>query len=312
MSKKYKEKSKKNQTLKKLLTKPKYINCNPNNHNNTVVRGSCLPENVLHILKDKYNQNNPYNQITSEKPRTIWKDLKRRLKTCTTEDCWLNIIDDPNYSEKLSQYLYVPRPLQPHKWKTEKNYWLSNHDIDNVLKEYEKSYSMFRAIQTASIDFDDLCYIEDLCKLKNKEQIQEYLNLGKTKIGVVFNLDKFHEDGSHWVSLFIDLQEGFVFFFDSVGDKIPKEIKKLVDRLKVHCRELETPIELEEYDNYKVEHQKENSECGMYSLFFIITLLTGKINNIPIKSPEEKIDLFRKPRIPDNYVSKFRKIYFKV
>jgi hypothetical protein len=98
----------------------------------------------------------------------------------------------------------------------------------------------------------------------------------------------------------------------SVGDKIPKEIKKLVDRLKVHCRELETPIELEEYDNYKVEHQKENSECGMYSLFFIITLLTGKINNIPIKSPEEKIDLFRKPRIPDNYVSKFRTIYFKV
>ena len=169
---------------------------------------------------------------------------------------------------------------------------------------------MFRAIRTASIDFDDLCYIEDLCKLKNKEQVQEYLNLGKTKIGVVFNLDKFRDDGSHWVSLFIDLQEGF--FFDSLGDKIPKEIKKLVDRLKQHCMELETPIELTEYNNYKVEHQKENSECGMYSLFFIVTLLTGKINNVPIESSEEKIDLFRKPRIPDSYVSNFRKIYFKV
>ena len=312
MSKKYKERSKKNQTLKKLLTRPKYVNCNPHNRSNKVVRGSCLPEDVLHILKVNYNENNPYNQIISEKPRTIWKELKRRLKTCTTEDCWLNIINDQNYVEKLNQYLYVPRPLQPSKWKTKKNYWLSNHDIDSVLSEYEKSYSMFRAITTASIDFDDLCYVEDLCRLKNKEQVQEYLNAGKTKIGVVFNLDKFRDDGSHWVSLFIDLQEGFVFFFDSLGDKIPKEIKRLVDRLKQHCMELDTPIELKEYNNYKVEHQKENSECGMYSLFFIVTLLTGKINNVPIESSEEKLDLFRKPRIPDSYVSNFRKIYFKV
>lgn len=312
MSKKYKPTNPNNRTLKKLLIKPNSINCNPNNRSNKIVRGSCLPEDVLHILKANYNENNPYNKIISEKPRTIWKDLKKRLKTCTTEECWLNVINDTEYREKIKQYLYVPRPLQPHKWITKKNHWLSNHDIDHVLTEYEKSYSTFRTIPTASIDFDDLCYVEDLCKLKNKEQVQEYLDLGKTKIGAVFNLDKFRDEGSHWVSLFIDLQEGFVFFFDSLGDKIPKEIKKLVDRLKTHCKELENPIELKEYDNYKVEHQKGNSECGMYSLFFIITLLTGKINNIPIKSQEDKIELFRKPRIPDSYVSNFRKIYFKV
>lgn len=312
MSKKYKPTNRNNRTLKKLLTNPKNINCNPNNRSNKIVRGSCLPEDILHIIKVNYNENNPYNQITSEKPRTIWKDLKKRLRTCTTEDCWLDEINDTEYREKIKQYLYVPRPLQPPKWIKKKNHWLSNHDIDHVLTEYEKSYPMFRAITTASIDFDDLCYVEDLCKLKNKEQVQEYLDLGKTKIGAVFNLDKFRDEGSHWVSLFIDLQEGFIFFFDSLGDKIPKEIKKLVDRLKTHCKELENPIELKEYDNYKVEHQKGNSECGMYSLFFIITLLTGKINNIPIKSQEDKIELFRKPRIPDSYVSNFRKIYFKV
>src|SRR6056300_358592 len=136
MSKKQRVPNTNNRTLKKILTKPKNINCNPNNHSNKVVRGSCLPEDVLHILKVNYNKNNPYNQITSVKPRTIWKDLKRRLKTCTTEDCWLNVINDQNYIEKLKQYLYVPRPLQPHEWKKNKNQWLSNHDIDNVLQEY--------------------------------------------------------------------------------------------------------------------------------------------------------------------------------
>jgi hypothetical protein len=312
MSRKNKTTNKKNHTLKNILTRPNQLNCNPNVSGDKVVRGSCLPENILQILKKSYNESNPYNQITNVKPRSIWKDLKKRLRTCTKEDCWLNVISDPQYREKIEKYLYVQRPLQPGGWKNDPNQWLSNHDIDNVLIEYENSYPMFKAIQTATIDFDDLCYIEDLCKLKNKEQVEEYLKLGKTKIGVVFNLDKFSEGGSHWVSLFLDLQNGFVFFFDSNGDKIPIEIKKLIERLKKHCRELETPIELKEYNNYKVRHQRENSECGMYSLFFIITLLTGKINNIPVNSLDETLDLFRKSRVPDKYVSNFRKIYFKV
>ena len=110
-----------------------------------------------------------------------------------------------------------------------------------MLEEYENSYPAFKAIQTATIDFDEICYIEDLCKLKTKDQVEEYLKLGKTKIGVVFNLDKFSEGGSHWVSLFLDLHDGFVFFFDSNGDKIPTEIKKLIERLKKHCRETRNP-----------------------------------------------------------------------
>jgi Ulp1 family protease len=138
------------------------------------------------------------------------------------------------------------------------------------------------------------------------------LKLGKRKIGVIFNLDKMEESGSHWVSLFIDLQDEFIFYFDSNGDKIPKEIKVFVDRIKSYCGQLHSPIHLQEYNNYKVQHQYENTECGMYSLFFIITMLSGKINNVPVESYEEKIQLFREPRIPDKYVSDFRKIYFKV
>ena len=41
-------------------------------------------------------------------------------------------------------------------------------------------------------------------------------------------------------------------------------------------------------------------------------MLTGKLNNIQFKSLDDKINLFREPRIPDNYVNKFRDIYFEV
>lgn len=304
--------SKKNNTKKNGLVTNAKLNCNPNITENNVVRGSCFPNNILILLKESYNKNNPDNQITSDKPRLIWKDLKTRLRTCTNEECWLDVIKDNELREKIGKYLFIPRPLQPNEWSSDPNTWLSNLDIDQVLSEYEKSYPSFKAIKTATIDFDDICYVEDLCKLKSKEQLEDYLKLGKRKIGVVFNLDRMDESGSHWVSLFIDLQDDFIFYFDSNGDRIPKEIKMFVDRIKSYCEQLDTPIHLQEYNNYKTQHQYENTECGMYSLFFIITMLSGKINNIPVTSYKEKIRLFREPRIPDSYVSNFRKIYFKV
>jgi hypothetical protein len=298
-------------TTKRKLPKKNKLNCNPNIKDG-VVRGSCLPVNILHILKKSYNDNNPGNEIISETPRNIWKDLKKRLRTCVKEDCWLDVISDKTYREKLEKYLFIPRPLQPISWSTNPNMWLTNYDIDKVLAEYQESYPHFKAIQTASIDFAEICYIEDLCKLENKQELIELIESGKNKIGVVFNLDKFEEKGSHWVSLFIDLQDNFIFYFDSNGDRIPKQIKTFVEIIKKSCSQLDNPIELQYYNNYKVEHQLENSECGMYSLFFIITMLTGKLNNIQFKSLDDKINLFREPRIPDNYVNKFRDIYFEV
>ena len=81
MSRKNKTPDKKNKTLKNLLTNPTKLNCNPNITDNKVVRGSCLPENVLQLLKESYNQNNLDNQITTTKPRNIWNELKKRMRT---------------------------------------------------------------------------------------------------------------------------------------------------------------------------------------------------------------------------------------
>jgi hypothetical protein len=55
---------------------------------------------------------------------------------------------------------------------------------------------------------------------------------GKTHIGVIFNLSPHTSSGSHWVSLFIDVKERVIFYFDSAANKMPKEINVLKDRIR--------------------------------------------------------------------------------
>jgi hypothetical protein len=57
------------------------------------------------------------------------------------------------------------------------------------------------------------------------------------------------------------------------------------------------------------------NECGMYALFFIITMLTCQIKEPgkptkTFKSYKDVIRLFKKEKIPDRYMNKYRRIFF--
>ena len=52
----------------------------------------------------------------------------------------------------------------------------------------------------------------------------------------------------------------------------------------------------------KRQHQRTDTECGMYSLYTIIELLENK------KTPQ----YFQKHRIPDKEMERLRKIYFNI
>ena len=45
-------------------------------------------------------------------------------------------------------------PFHPDEWKQNPSAWLSNHDIFNVLAQYEKAYPEFHFIGPTPIDFD--------------------------------------------------------------------------------------------------------------------------------------------------------------
>ena len=75
---------------------------------------------------------------------------------------------------------------------------------------------------------------------------------------------------------------------------------ELVDKIIEQGKNLQ--IDFKFIQNHPFEHQKYNTECGMYSLYFIIELLTEN----------KKPDYFLKNKIPDKMMEEFRNVYFNI
>ena len=113
------------------------------------------------------------------------------------------------------------RPKGPAK----KYEWLSTTHINDVIEQYQNVHKNFIFLGAVPYDFEDLAVlgIHDL-------NFDTLIKDGKTKIGLVINLDNHDQGGSHWVSLFADLEKRQVYFFDSVGQPPRKRIRKFMER----------------------------------------------------------------------------------
>ena len=72
------------------------------------------------------------------------------------------------------------------------------------MNQYEDRFEDFLFLGPVPIDFDSKdsygkCIIPEICKLNIKELTDDNIY----KIGIIFNLDKHDQPGSHWVSLYI-------------------------------------------------------------------------------------------------------------
>jgi hypothetical protein len=293
---KYKKKTKHNAHSSK-QKKFKKMKCSPKG-NKKLDFETCYTIESLHKLKQIWNARHPDVKIVENDPRNIWEQLRSHMATsCNTEACWLKHQCIKNDIEpSLWENTFAPK--SPIEWKKKPNEWLTSVDIEKVMKQYEKSNKCFDFIGPSPIDFDkhllwDECVWEELCKFQLKTQMKK----GKTKIGIIFNLDPHTEDGSHWVSMFINIKKHEIYYFDSYGDKIPKLIMEFVKRVQKQGRELGIDMKDKWVSN---RHQYSSSECGMYSLFFIIQLLKDTKN----------FDDFENHKFKDKYMKKLRKIYF--
>lgn len=274
----------------------KHVQCSPKAQRNDF---SCFSDESIHQLRDMWNSRHPDVLIKSNDTREIWTALKENLKSvCNKETCWLrqNFIGSDK-SKKLMEESFAPKA--PKSWKKKPNEWLSSMDILHVMKQYEKAYKCFEFIGPSPIDYDKKlmygeCVWEELCNFNLKEKVEK----GKFKIGVSFNLDPHYKPGSHWVSLFINIKRKVIFYFDSAGEKIPKRIMKFVKTVTAQGKALGIDFTFDQ--NHPVEHQYKDSECGIYSIFFIAHMLEDKINEEYLKTHVLK----------DKYMSKFRKVYF--
>jgi len=264
--------------------------------------GSCLSSTVVEKIRNGYNQTHRDRAILEQDAQKVYSRLKKVLPDKCGEKCWLNEIPNEQERRNLDKTLFVPD--QPNDWKEKPNRWLSNFDIEAVLKQYEQAYPEFKLLGPTVLDYDTRlddgqCVDEDLCHFS----LDRWIKQGKTKLAISFNLSKHDEPGTHWTTMFVDVPNKFVYYYDSALNPVPAQIdkfKKLILRqgngLKFHK------------NNH--QHQKTNTECGMYSLFFTIVMLTGKVSSTTVLSTKERIRMFSQMMIPDDVMQLHRSVYF--
>jgi hypothetical protein len=170
------------------------------------------------------------------------------------------------------------------------------------MKQYEEAFPWFRFLGALPIDFSapdpylqnkskKQCMHPEICDLSLAKEYEQ----GKRAIGIIFNLDPHFKGGSHWVGLYIDfhnLKKPIVGYSDSYGFKPDKRIARLMRSLKLQAPAIQLSFNARRF-------QKSNTECGMYSLYFIICMIHG----IPFKQ-------FCKDGVPDEFMYELRKVLF--
>lgn len=201
---------------------------------------------------NEYNRNNKTKLIN---------DIQQKLSCRDNLDfCILN--KKSQFYKEIKEYF---KPSGPGK-----NKWLSTLDIKGVMEQYMLKYPNFIFYGPVPLDFSQ--FYEELRNINLKT-----LNKGKKKVGIVFNLDYSYQSGSHWVSLFLDLENKTLCYFDSSGDKPPKEIKKLINDIVKSGKNHGIKINKIINEN---KHQYKDTECGIYSIYFLVSRLQGKSCNM--------------------------------
>ena len=270
---------------------------------------SCLDDDLityvakaLNKIKHKNLQKINCNQTTKHVYHQVCDSISK-ISSCSSEPCWLDIRELMKHlGDKKQQFKELFRPQMPKEWLEDYNTWLTTVDINNVLEQYNKRYSDFYYGGAVPIDFDlqedNKCVVSELCNFN----LQSMLNKKMNNMGIIFNTHPHYKGGEHWISLFVNISGDHldkhpgIYYFDSFGRKPPPQIKELINSLINQGKE--NNIDFTYLYNNKIK-QKGNSQCGMYSIDFIL----HKLDNNSFHDYMEN-------KAIDTRVDKLRSVYF--
>lgn len=196
------------------------------------------------------------------------------LFSCSNDRCVSKQIDIPASTRKKLNDALVP--MAPREWLKNPTAWLSNHDIDAKVKELIRRRKC-EFIGVLPMDAEhkegDSCVSKNMCEF-------DPVNCGKKNKSfvAVFNTDYHGLPGTHWVSLagFLDPKDPRygVCYYDSTGSRPPRDIDDIVTRIDRDLKNSGYPEIPYTYNDYG--HQRSSTECGMFCLAFIESLLRTK------------------------------------
>jgi len=265
--------------------------------------GSCARLAVLKEMAKAYNKmvgGNGDEIILSQTIETLHphrykfylvKELEKRIgNNCSTQKCWgtQEFINKMDKIARTEYRKYTHRPNSPQGQFT----WLSTTNIDDVIRQYEKNHKDFKYFGAVPMDFATLTQYEI-----SEVNYKQLYDSGIRRLGIVFNLDKSGQPGSHWVSMFSDFNKGQIYYFDSVGKEPTPEVRDLMNLQVRFLKSIGMKNIKTGYN--EVPHQKKNTECGVYSIYFILEMLKGK-----------RFEDINNTRISDEEINKYREKYF--
>lgn len=237
------------------------MNCAPANKSKD---HTCYSKDQLIKIASSLNQKKNAGISLKKSKNALWESIRKTLfPVCTTEWCWLDHVDtDKTMKEETF------RPAMPIEWVKNKYEWLSTTDINEVMVQYEKKYENFRFFGPVPVD----CPKDIYCELTDLD-IKGLKSKGVDYIGVVFNLDRHDQSGSHWVALYINIPKSLITYYDSTSSEPPEDIKYFINMVGIKLNQINGK---HVYEYNKKRHQYGGSECGMYSMNFLIESLKGK------------------------------------
>lgn len=238
---------------------------------------TCLPKNIIEKIPEE----------------------SRKLCEKGQDHCLIDKIVGLSEQDK-KYYRSLLRPRYPQEWKNDPDTWLDNFQIESVLQQYAQDYTFFKFLGVQPIDFsapdpytkEKKCLSEIMCNI----QLQREYDAGYRGLAAVFNLDPHFKGGSHWVALYINIKNirhPKICYFDSYGMKTPRLIARLMKSFLLQNKNCELCYNARRF-------QYSNTECGMYSMFFIIAMISG----ISFKE-------FCRRAIPDKDMYELRRILFQ-
>lgn len=270
---------------------------------------TCLTEDLLKKIAKILNNKGTSKIDTESTLKELHNDISNEIKKstdCSNEACWSTYdlikkgLSIKDFNELISKF----RPFLPEIWYKEPNKWLNTDDINNVMYQYEKNFNRFKYTGATPIDFDlktkeNECLVNELCNI----DLQEIKDDGHTCIGMVFNTDPHNKSGQHWFSMFVDINGDnrkdkvpSIYHYDSVASDPPKRVLKLIENIKDQGSKLDIDFDILFND---IRHQHKNTECGIYCLHFLISMLKGSV-----------FDDYINKKLSDDDIEKYRRIFF--
>lgn len=258
---------------------------------------TCYSPRSVQLLVDAWNASHRSDAIRAKTPRQQWGALRRKLADdCgVNEMCWMM---QPFAAASRRRLARSFANVAPREWLS-KNAWLSDTEIKAFLAACERKFERFRFVGPSAIDFDTVVREACVCPRLCGFDLARYVRDGVTDVGVVFNTDRHTGSGIHWIALYLRIAAGVQsFYFDSTGARAPPQVGVLVDRIREQAGGLGLAFRAD--SSQGVVHQKSTSECGIYSMYFIWSILTRR------HAPED----FKRVVIKDSEIQEYRWMFF--